>query len=96
MKTRKPIAARGIPVRTQWQAGNLASDKCYAERNNRTWECTWANWNQIIAWCRGTNNEGMLKRCLNKSGETNWWNNFEDCKGKDAAQCIALSPLDTE
>lgn len=84
----------GKIVRTQIRAGNAASDRCYFDRNLRTLECVKDNWNNIISWCRGTNNEGMLKKCLSNSGELNWWRDFNGCT--DAAQCLTLSPVDTD
>lgn len=84
----------GLIVRTQVTSGNAASDKCYVDRNLRTLECEWNQWNQIIAYCRGTNNEGMLKKCLSKSGESDWWKNFDGCSS--AEQCLTLSPVDTD
>ena len=91
---KKQMTQQQLRVQTQVRAGNLASDKCYAERNWRTIDCTWnGGWrNQILADCRGTNNEAILKKCLSKSGEPNWWKDFEGCTS--ATQCLTINPAD--
>lgn len=86
-----------LHTRTHLQAGNPASDKCYADRNVNSINCALWGWPQgdkikdllgrvYENVCRGNRNEVKLMDCLNISGETSWWKNFEDCTS--ARQCM--------
>ena len=94
----KPNLVHGdaLHARTHLLAGNALSDKCYAERNRITARCTLLGWPQKLTpqeerynpinYCQGNQNELELMRCLNVSGESNWWSDFAGCSSAD--QCI--------
>ena len=88
-----------LHTRTRLQAGNAASDQCYAERNVISFDCALMGWpktekitldgEEIYNYCRGNRNEIKLMECLQKSGETNWWKDFANCTSDE--QCLALA-----
>ena len=80
------MKTRYLRVRTQARAGNANSKACYTKRDERTLDCMGKLWDRKYAQCRDNHSEEMLKNCLSKSGEPNWWKPFKDCTS--ATQCV--------
>ena len=85
-----------LHTRTRLQAGNAASNECYALRNGTSFGCTVIGWPQteyvtlppagpLPNPCLGNKNEMTLMDCLDFSGEANWWKDFAGCTS--AEQC---------
>jgi len=87
------IISTGLHLRSHMHSGGKEHDWCYAERNARSLGCALNGWPQIntdLYYCRGNNNEILLKDCLIKRGEIrDWWKNFPGCTGEQ--QCLDLS-----
>lgn len=95
---RGPIEMQ-LRVRTRLRTGDfstwLNANQCYAARNGRSFTCEGTFWNQKrliedaggkrFNPCWGNWSEVTLMECLNKSGETGWYNNF-GCTS--ASQCL--------
>ena len=90
----KKHIASSLHTRTRLQAGNVASNQCYADRNAVSTFCSLIGWPQTdnikeTSNCKGNRNEINLMRCLYWSGEKNWWKDFPGCT--DEWQCLNLA-----
>ena len=87
-----------LHTRTHLQAGYMASNKYYTDRNLGQAACTRSGWPQgeystdpvtrqkIFNLCHGNPNQRLLMNCLNQSGETRCWQDL--ARHTSAQQCI--------
>lgn len=85
-------ARSGLPLQSHLRTGDIsAANLCYYLRDATTVYCEARGWPQVN-WddiCWGNNSTRVLKECLSKSGEKNWYKAFSSCKSDQ--QCLADS-----